>query len=125
MAIERDERPWGYYAVVDEGDDFRVKRICVRPGQRISYQRHSRRAEHWYVVTGMGVATIDDVEQRVAPHSTVTVPVGAAHRIANEGDVDLVFVEVQTGSYFGEDDIERLDDDYGRRTGAADGSTQR
>ncbi len=114
MAIERDERPWGYYEVVDEGDGFRVKLICVRPGHRISYQRHASRAEHWYVVAGSGVATLDDEDLRVVVGTAVDIPTGASHRIANDGDVDLVFVEVQTGSYFGEDDIERFADDYGR-----------
>ncbi|MEP6665571.1 MAG: phosphomannose isomerase type II C-terminal cupin domain [Nocardioidaceae bacterium] len=114
MAIERDERPWGYYEVVDEGDGFREKRICVRPGQRLSYQRHTARSEHWYVVVGSGLATLDGVDQRVVAGATVDIPVRAAHRIANDGEGDLVFVEVQTGSYFGEDDIERFADDYGR-----------
>jgi mannose-6-phosphate isomerase len=110
----RDDRPWGDYEVVDEGDGYCVKRISVRPGERISYQRHQRRAEHWYVVAGRGVATVDDVEHPVAQGVVVDIPVGAAHRIGNDGDTPLTFIEVQTGSYFGEDDIERLDDDYGR-----------
>lgn len=114
MAIERDERPWGYYEVVDEGVGFRVKRICVGAGQRLSYQRHRRRSEHWYVVAGSGLVTLDEVDRAVEAGSTVDIAVGTAHRVANTGDVDLVFIEVQTGSYFGEDDIERLSDDYGR-----------
>ena len=114
MLIERDERPWGYYEVVDAGDGFRVKRICLSPGQRLSYQRHFQRTEHWYVVSGQGVVTLDDEEQGVSPGSSVAVAVRAAHRIANIGEDDLVLIEVQTGSYFGEDDIERLSDDYGR-----------
>ncbi len=114
MPIERDERPWGYYEVVDEGDGFRVKRICVSPGKRLSYQRHFKRTEHWYVVSGVGVVTLDDVEQPVEAGSSFDINVRTAHRVANSGDDDLVFIEVQTGSYFGEDDIERLSDDYGR-----------
>lgn len=114
MPIERDERPWGYYEVVDEGDGFRVKRICVNPGKRLSYQRHFRRTEHWHVVSGSGVVTLDDEEQSVSRGSSLDVPVRCAHRIANVGADDLVFIEVQTGGYFGEDDIERLSDDYGR-----------
>ena len=114
MPIERDERPWGYYEVVDEGDGFRVKRICVSPDKRLSYQRHFRRTEHWYVVSGSGVVTLDDEEQSVAEGTSLDVPVRCAHRIANVGADDLVFIEVQTGDYFGEDDIERLDDDFGR-----------
>jgi mannose-6-phosphate isomerase len=111
---ERDERPWGEYEVVDEGDGYLVKRITVRSGKRISYQRHRSRSEHWFVVTGRGVTTIDDEERRVSPGSTVDIAVGAAHRIASDDGSDLTFIEVQTGDYLGEDDIERLHDDYGR-----------
>ena len=114
MPIERDERPWGYYEVVDKADDFRVKRICINPGKRLSYQRHFRRTEHWYVVSGSGVATLDDVDQPVKAGSSLDVALRSAHRMANVGDDDLVFIEVQTGTYFGEDDIERLSDDFGR-----------
>ena len=114
MPIERDERPWGYYEVVDEGPGFRVKRICVRAGKRLSYQRHTSRTEHWYVVGGAGLVTLDGAERPVRVGSTVDVPAGAAHRAAADEGADLVLVEVQTGSYFGEDDIERLADDYGR-----------
>lgn len=114
MVTEREERPWGAYEVVDAGAGFQVKRICIGSGKRLSYQRHCKRTEHWYVVSGVGVATIDDVEQPVEQGATVDIPVGTAHRMANPGNDDLVFIEVQTGSYFGEDDIERLSDDYGR-----------
>lgn len=114
MPIERDERPWGYFEVVDEGEGFLVKRICVSPGKRLSYQRHFRRAEHWYVVAGSGLVTLNDEELPVSSGSSLDVSVRSAHRIANMGADDLVFIEVQTGSYFGEDDIERLSDDYGR-----------
>jgi mannose-6-phosphate isomerase len=114
VANEREERPWGYYEVLDDGPAFRVKRICVHAGQRLSYQRHQHRSEHWYVVAGSGVALVEGCDQRLAVGSTVQVDVGTPHRVANDGDADLVFIEVQTGSYFGEDDIERLDDDYGR-----------
>ena len=114
VATERDDRPWGYYEVVDQGPGFQVKRICVVPGQRLSYQRHHRRTEHWYVVGGVGLVTLDGTESVVASGEMVDVPVGAAHRIQNTGPDDLVFIEVQTGSYFGEDDIQRIEDDYGR-----------
>lgn len=86
----------------------------MRTGARLSYQRHARRSEHWFVVAGSGQATVDGAETRLAAGVVVDVPVGSAHRVANDGDTDLTFVEVQTGDYFGEDDIERLDDDYGR-----------
>ncbi len=114
MASERNERPWGYYQTFDEGEGFLVKRICVRPDQRLSYQRHRSRAEHWFVVDGEGVATIDGVEHRMHPGSTVDIPVGTAHRAGNDGGSDLLFIEVQTGSYLDEADIERLEDDYDR-----------
>lgn len=115
MSILQDERPWGRYEVIDvEEAVFQVKRISVLPGQRLSYQRHCFRAEHWFVVAGHGVVTLDDVDRPVGPETTINVPAGVAHRVANTGFEDLVFIEVQTGTYFGEDDIERLQDDYGR-----------
>ena len=114
MASERDERPWGDYEVVDEGPGYLVKRITVRSGHRISYQRHESRAEHWFVVSGSGVATIDGEERPVSQGSALDIAVGAAHRIASDDGSTLTFIEVQTGDYLGEDDIERLDDDYGR-----------
>lgn len=110
----RDDRPWGFYEVLHTGEQVQVKRICVRPGGRLSYQRHEFRAEHWFVVSGVGLVTLDGRELELAAGSSLDVPIGAAHRVANPGDDELVLVEVQTGSYLGEDDIERLEDDYGR-----------
>lgn len=107
-------RPWGRYDVLADDAAYKVKTIVVEPGKRISYQRHARRSEHWFVVRGTGVVTLDGAETAVRPGSAVDVPVGSAHRIANTGSEPLLFVEVQRGEYFGEDDIERLDDDYGR-----------
>ena len=107
-------RPWGHYDVLCDGDGFKTKVIHVRPGQRLSYQRHARRAEHWYVVRGRGTVRLDGADLEVQAGSSVDVPVGVAHRVTNSGEVDLVFVEVQSGDYFGEDDIERLEDDFGR-----------
>ena len=111
---EHTERPWGGYTVLAEAGDYKVKTIEVHPGQRLSYQRHSRRAEHWFVVRGEGVVTLDGADIKVTRGDTVDVGLGAAHRIRNTGSGPLVFVEVQHGDYFGEDDIVRLDDDYGR-----------
>ncbi len=111
---ESDERPWGTYVVLDDEAGHKVKRITVRPGHRLSYQRHSRRSEHWFVVSGAGIVVLEGEERPVRAGSAVDVPAGTAHRISSTGDVDLVFVEVQHGEYFGEDDIARLDDDYGR-----------
>lgn len=111
---EHDERPWGAYTVLEDAADHKVKAITVRPGKRLSYQRHAKRAEHWFVVRGEGVVVLDGTEHPVGPGSTIDVGVGVAHRIANTGTADLLFVEVQHGSYFGEDDIVRLEDDFGR-----------
>jgi mannose-6-phosphate isomerase len=118
VTSEHDERPWGDYTVLDAGPDYKVKRIMVAAGKRLSYQRHARREEHWLVVHGTGRVTLDGKEFDVLPGSAVDVSVGAAHRIANTGPTQaLTFIEVQRGDYFGEDDIVRLDDDYGRADG--------
>ena len=114
MGEHTDQRPWGSYTVLDDADDHKVKRIVVTPGKRLSYQTHARRAEHWFVVRGSGAVTLEGTDHEVGPGSAIDIPTGAAHRIANTGDADLVFIEVQHGDYFGEDDIVRLDDDFGR-----------
>jgi mannose-6-phosphate isomerase-like protein (cupin superfamily) len=116
VANQREDRPWGSYEILGDDSQFHVKRITVRPGQRLSYQRHRLRNEHWVVVSGRGFATIEGEEHRLGPDDVLDVPIGVAHRVTNDGDDDLTFVEVQTGTYFGEDDIERLEDDYGRST---------
>ncbi len=107
-------RPWGFYEVLADAEDHKVKRITVWPGKRLSLQRHRRRAEHWYVVRGRATVTLDGREIRLGPGGSVDIPRGAWHRIRNDGTRDLVFVEIQSGDYFGEDDIERREDDYGR-----------
>jgi mannose-6-phosphate isomerase len=112
--METDHRPWGYYEVLADAPDHKVKRIVVFPGKRLSLQRHRRRSEHWYILQGQALATIDDREITLCPGRAVDIPVGASHRIANRGAVDVAFIEVQTGDYFGEDDIERIEDDFGR-----------
>lgn len=109
-----DQRPWGSFTVLDEADGYKVKRIEVLPHKRLSYQRHSRRAEHWMVVEGAGRVTLDGRDVVVRVGDTVDVPIGTAHRIENPGDEPLVFIEIQRGSYLGEDDIVRLEDDFGR-----------
>jgi mannose-6-phosphate isomerase-like protein (cupin superfamily) len=109
-----ERRPWGTYAVLEDGDDCKVKRITVDPGQRLSYQSHARRAEHWVMVAGTATVTIDGTDHTIEPGGAVDIPLGAAHRIANHGAEPLVFIEVQLGDYFGEDDIVRYSDDYGR-----------
>jgi mannose-6-phosphate isomerase len=116
MAIgEFDVRPWGDYLVLADEDTYKVKRIRVVPGRRLSYQRHERRSEHWFIVSGKARVILDDVELLRQEGETVDVAVGVAHRIENIGSEDLVFVEVQHGEYFGEDDIIRIQDDYGRQ----------
>ncbi|MHB8244241.1 MAG: phosphomannose isomerase type II C-terminal cupin domain [Acidimicrobiales bacterium] len=112
--LEHDERPWGYYTVLEDAEAHKVKRITVRPGSRLSYQVHARRAEHWFVVSGEGTVILDGETVSVKGGASIDVPVGMPHRIANTGDYDLVFIEVQLGEYFGEDDITRLADDFGR-----------
>jgi mannose-6-phosphate isomerase len=107
-------RPWGHYVILSDEPDHKVKRIVVLPGQRLSLQRHQRRHEHWYVVRGTAVVTRDDEDMTLGPGQAVDIPVMAWHRVMNPGDEDMAFIEVQTGDYFGEDDIERMDDDYGR-----------
>jgi mannose-6-phosphate isomerase-like protein (cupin superfamily) len=113
-AGESDERPWGSFTVLDDADGHKVKRIVVRPGKRLSYQRHARRSEHWFVVRGRGRLVLDGCTSELTGGMAADIPVTAAHRIENDGTTDLVFIEVQHGDYFGEDDIVRLEDDFGR-----------
>jgi len=114
LGQETDRRPWGAYTVLDDDPTFKVKRIEVLPGKRLSYQRHARRSEHWFIVHGTAVVTLDGERRTVTGGDAIDVPVGTDHRIENPSDVPVVFVEVQHGDYFGEDDIVRLEDDYGR-----------
>ncbi len=109
-----DRRPWGSFTVLDEGSNFKVKRIEVQPGKRLSYQKHSQRAEHWVVVQGTAKATLDNRETILSVGGAIDIGVGVAHRVENPGSDLLVFIEVQRGSYLGEDDIVRLQDDFGR-----------
>lgn len=111
---DESTRPWGRYEVLSDGPDFKAKTITVLPGKRLSYQKHAKRSEHWFVVRGQGEVVLDGATRAVRAGEAVDVPVGTPHRIGNTGAEDLVFVEVQHGSYFGEDDIVRLEDDYGR-----------
>ena len=111
---EFDRRPWGTYTVLEEDRTFKVKRIEVLPGKRLSYQKHSQRAEHWFVVGGTAKVTLDGKEITVRTGEAIDIPIGTAHRVENSGDEVLTFIEVQRGNYLGEDDIERLHDDYGR-----------
>ncbi|OGL94607.1 mannose-6-phosphate isomerase [Candidatus Uhrbacteria bacterium RIFOXYB12_FULL_58_10] len=112
--IPENIRPWGRYDILDEGPTFKAKRISVNPGGRLSYQRHQRRNEVWVVVAGRATVTLNDEVVVFGPGETALVPIGTKHRVQNAGSEQLVFIEVQTGDYFGEDDIERFSDDYGR-----------
>ena len=111
---KRVHRPWGYYETIDIGERFQVKRIVVIPGGILSLQKHRHRAEHWVVVRGTAEVTIGDQVRAVHENESVYIPIGSVHRMANEGKIPLELIEVQTGSYLGEDDIERLEDVYKR-----------
>jgi mannose-1-phosphate guanylyltransferase/mannose-6-phosphate isomerase len=110
----RVHRPWGYYDSIDKGERFQVKRIVVTPCSTLSLQKHLHRAEHWVVVRGIAEVTIGDKQQVVHENESIYIPIGTVHRLANPGKIPLELIEVQTGSYLGEDDIVRLDDVYGR-----------
>jgi mannose-6-phosphate isomerase-like protein (cupin superfamily) len=107
-------RPWGSYQSVDNGDRHQVKRIVVKPGGRLSLQKHHHRSEHWIVVRGAARATVNDLIKTVHENESIYIPVGAVHRLENPGKIPLELIEVQTGSYLGEDDIIRIEDDYRR-----------
>jgi mannose-6-phosphate isomerase len=107
-------RPWGRYDVLSTSDFHQVKNIFVLPGKRLSYQRHEKRAEHWLIISGAARVTLDGKTLELTAGDSVDIQIGVAHRIENIGTTELVFTEIQTGTYFGEDDIERLEDDFGR-----------
>lgn len=109
-----DIRPWGSWHILDEGPGFKVKRLQVHPGARLSYQSHEHRGESWIVVSGIATCTVDGEVRQARAGDAVDVPQGARHRLSNHGHEELVIVEVQRGTYTGEDDIVRYEDDYGR-----------
>ena len=111
---EMDERPWGRYEVLEEREGYKVKRLEVKPGARLSLQRHSRRAEHWVVVSGIADVVCGESESRLRQGEHVHIPTETNHRLGNSSDQPLVLIEVQLGDYLGEDDIVRLEDDYKR-----------
>ena len=110
----RGHRPWGYYDSIDQGERFQVKRIVVHPGGTLSLQKHHHRAEHWVVVRGTAEVTIGTDVKAVHENESIYIPIGAVHRLANRGKIPLELIEVQTGSYLGEDDIVRIEDVYKR-----------
>jgi mannose-6-phosphate isomerase-like protein (cupin superfamily) len=109
-----ETRPWGSWRVLDQGVGYKVKRIRVTPGCRLSYQSHMHRSEHWVVISGVATCVVDGVESYAEVGTAVDVPCGAKHRLGNGGSEELVVIEVQRGLYTGEDDIVRYEDDYGR-----------
>ena len=114
MTTARTDRPWGHFEDLREGPGFKVKLIVVRPGQRLSLQRHRRRREHWVVVQGLAEVELDGRMLQLAAGEAVDIALGAWHRLGNSGAEDLVLLELQSGDYCSEDDIERRADDYGR-----------
>lgn len=111
---EADYKPWGHYTVLADEPNHKVKRIQVKPGQRLSLQRHVHRSEHWLAISGEAIITREEEEIRLTPGGAVSIPQMCWHRIHNSGKEPFLFIEIQRGSYFGEDDIERKEDDYGR-----------
>ncbi len=117
MTSAVEERPWGYYKVLSDEKDHKVKRIVIYPGRRLSLQRHRLRSEHWYILSGEGIVTLGDAEIPVKAGKSVDIPSHSLHRMRNSGKNDLVVIEVQSGNDFSEDDIELIEDDYGRIIG--------
>ena len=112
--MNSETRPWGRYEVIEESATHKVKSIFVAPGKRLSYQRHKFRAEHWFIVSGTADVTVDGKVTRMSAGESIDIAIGSLHRIHNVGNDEVIFIEVQTGTYFGEDDIVRLEDDFGR-----------
>ena len=110
----KDHRPWGWFESLATGDSFQVKRICVNPGAALSLQSHNHRSEHWVVVEGMAKVTINEETKLVSKGHSIFVPLGAIHRMENPGKLPMIVIEVQIGTYLGEDDIIRYEDIYQR-----------
>ena len=110
----KEERPWGWYDVIDQGNRYKVKSIEVNPNASLSLQKHLHRAEHWVVVEGTAQVEVDGKITIIKENESTYIPLGSKHRLSNPGKIPLRIIEVQSGSYLEEDDIERVDDDYGR-----------
>ncbi|MBD2578723.1 cupin domain-containing protein [Oscillatoria sp. FACHB-1406] len=113
-SILSDTRPWGRYTVLEEGKGYKIKRIEVKPGHRLSLQMHHHRSEHWIVVSGTAKVSCGDKEEILTQNQSTYVPQCTSHRLENPGVIDLILIEVQNGEYLGEDDIIRFQDDYSR-----------
>jgi len=114
ISIESEERPWGRFFVLHDEQNYKLKRIEVEPGGRLSYQYHLKRSEAWTLVEGVGTITLNEEVKDYNAGETILIPKGVKHRIENRGQEQVVLIEVQTGTYFGEDDIVRIEDDYNR-----------
>ena len=114
MSIYTENRPWGSFTVLDEGEGFKVKRISVNPGHKLSLQYHHHRSEHWTVVQGEASVTVGEDIKKVKVNESVYIPLKEKHALSNEGEELMQLIEVQVGDYLGEDDIVRLEDRYGR-----------
>lgn len=112
--LYEEERPWGKFIVIDEEIDYKIKKLVVNPGKRLSYQYHKQRSESWTIIQGKALVTINDVEDIHEAGQLIKINETVKHRIENIGNDNLVLIEVQTGRYFGEDDIVRLEDDFNR-----------
>jgi mannose-6-phosphate isomerase len=113
--IDRENRPWGSFYVIHEEEDYKLKRLEIDPNKRLSYQFHNKRSETWVIIRGSALITIDDITKPYDKGDTIVIPVGTKHRIENKDKETVVLIEIQTGSYFGEDDITRIEDDYNRK----------
>ena len=116
ISIENEERPWGRFFVLHDEPKYKIKRIEVDPGRRLSYQYHHKRSEAWTIIQGRPVITLEGNIKEYTEGDTILIPQGFKHRIENKGIEKVIFIEVQTGNYFGEDDIVRIEDDYNRTT---------
>ena len=114
ISIENEGRPWGRFFVIHDQPTYKLKRIEVDPGGRLSYQYHHNRSEAWTIVQGIGTITLDGIKNDYREGQTILIPQGVKHRIENKQKEKVIFIEVQTGTYFGEDDIVRIEDDYDR-----------
>ena len=112
--MSKTERPWGWYDVIDQGDRYKVKNIEVKPGHRLSLQKHHHRTEHWVVVSGTAEVQLNEDKQLLGENQSMYIPLGCMHRLSNPGKIPLKIIEVQSGPYLEEDDIERFEDDHGR-----------
>ena len=110
----KTERPWGWYEVIDQGERFKVKNIEVKPGHRLSLQKHHPRTEHWVGVSGTAEVQLNEDKQLLGENQSMYIPLGCMHRLSNPGKIPLKIIEVQSGPYLEEDDIERFEDDHGR-----------